>query len=179
MNYIARVLPSLGEDSVTLRSIGAVASDVVRITGDRVDPPQVAAIKGSLRMVKLLRRLVHEPIQEVPLELRIMVDGTVLVLPTATLARIRSRVLAHHRLNSGREAAERELLAALWRVRHPDSEDSIDHDHEREEFEDRVSDLASFKMFCNAWWPAVSAPAALARLADVELIKRVATSSTL
>ena len=29
MNYIARVLPSLGEDSVTLRSIGAVASDVV------------------------------------------------------------------------------------------------------------------------------------------------------
>ncbi len=176
MNYIARVLPSLGEDSVTLRSIGAVASDVVRITGDRVDPPQVAAIKGSLRMVKLLRRLVHEPFQEVPLELRIMVDGTVLALPTATLTRIRSRVLAHHRLNSGREAAERELLAALWRVRHPEPEDSIDHDHEREEFGDRVSDLASFKMFCNAWWPAVSAPAALARLADVELIKRVGTS---
>ena len=63
MNYIARVLP-LGEDAVTLRSIGAVASDVVRITGDRVDPPQVAAIKGSLRMVKVLRRLVHEPLQE-------------------------------------------------------------------------------------------------------------------
>ena len=176
MNYIARVLPSLGEDSVTLRSIGAVASDVVRITGDRVDPPQVAAIKGSLRMVMLLRRLVHEPFQEVPHELRIMVDGTVLALPTATLTRIRSRVLAHHRLNSGREAAERELLAALWRVRHPEPEDSIDHDHEREEFGDRVSDLASFKMFCNAWWPAVSAPAALARLADVELIKRVGRS---
>ena len=31
-------------------------------------------------------------------------------------------------------------------------------------------------MFCNAWWPAVSAPAALARLADVELLKRVAAS---
>jgi len=67
MNYIARVLPSLGEDSVTLRSIGAVPSDVVRITGDRVDLPQIAAIKGSLRMVKVLRRLVHEPPHEVPL----------------------------------------------------------------------------------------------------------------
>ena len=176
MNYIARVLPSLGEDSVTLRSIGAVASDVVRMTGDRVDPPQVAAVKGSLRMVKLLRRLVHEPVQELPLELRIMVEGTVLVLPTTTLARIRSHVLAHHKLNSGREAAERELLAALWRVRHPESEESVNHDHEREEFGDRVSDLASFKMFCNAWWPAVSAPAALARLADAELIKRVGAS---
>ena len=175
MNYIARVLPSLGEDSVTLRSIGAVASDVVRITGDRVDPPQAAAIKGSLRMVKVLRRLIHEPMQEVPLELRIMVDGTVLVLPAATLAHIRSHVLAHHKLNSGREAAEKELLTALWRVRHPDSEDNVDHDHGREEFEDRVSELAAFKMFCNAWWPAVSAPAALTRLAESELTKRVAT----
>lgn len=176
MNYIARVLPSLGEDSVTLRSIGAVPSDVVRITGDRVDPPPVAAIKGSLRMVKLLRRLVHEPLHDGPLELRIVVDGNVLAVPAPTLARIRSHVLAHHKLNSGREAAEKELLTALWRVRHPDPEDRADHDQVREEFEDRVSELASFKMFCNAWWPAVSAPVALARLADVELLKRISAS---
>ena len=176
MNYIARVLPSLGEDSVTMRSIGAVASDVVRISGDRVDPPRVAAVKGSLRMVKVMRRLVHEPLQEVPLELRITVEGTVLVLPAATLTRIRSRVLAHHKLNNGREAAERELVTALWQIRYSDSEDGADHDHGREEFEDRVSELASFRMFCNAWWPAVSAPTALARLADIELAKRVATS---
>ena len=176
MNYIARVLPSLGEDSVTLRSIGAVPSDVVRITGDRVDPPRVTAVKGSLRMVRVLRRMVHEPLHESPLELRIMVDGDVLAVPTATLARIRSHVLAHHKLNSGREAAEKELLTALWRVRHPDAEDRADHDPEREEFEDRVSELASFKMFCNAWWPAVGAPAALARLADVELLKKISAS---
>jgi DNA helicase IV len=176
MNYIARVLPSLGEDSVTLRSIGAVPSDVVRITGDRVDPPRVAGIKGSLRMVKVLRRLVHEPLHEGPLELRIVVDGNVLAVPAPTLGRIRSHVLAHHKLNSGREAAEKELLTALWRVRHPDPEDRADHDHVREEFEDRVSELASFKMFCNAWWPAVSAPVALARLGDVELLKRISAS---
>ena len=115
MNYIDRVLPSLGEDSVTLRSIGAVASDVVRITGDRADDPATAAIKGSLRMVRLLRRLVHEPPQEVPLELRITVQGDVLVVSADTLARIRSQVLAHHKLNTGREAAAKELLSALWR----------------------------------------------------------------
>ncbi len=177
MNYIARVLPSLGEDAVTLRSIGAVASDVVRITGDRVDPPPVAAIKGSLRMVKVLRRLVHEPLQDLPFEPKITVDGNVLVLPATTLARIRSQVLAHHKLNNGREAAEKELLSALWRVRHPDAEDGADRDHERADFDDRVSDLASFRMFCNAWWPAVSAPAALARLADVGLLKRISTSA--
>ena len=176
MNYIARVLPSLGEDSVTLRPIGAVASDVVRVSGDRVDDPQTAAIKGGLRMVKILRRLVHEPLPEVPLELRITVAGNVLVLSAGTLARIRSRVLAHHKLNTGRDAAEKELLAALWRISRPDSDDVLDHDHEREEFDDRVSELASFKMFVNAWWPTVSAPTALGRLADVELLKRISTS---
>ncbi len=75
MNYIERVLPSLGEESVTLRSIGSVASDVVRITGDRVDPAPTAAVKGSLRMMRVLRRLVHEPPQAVPLELRLIVQG--------------------------------------------------------------------------------------------------------
>jgi DNA helicase IV len=176
MNYIARVLPSLGEASVTLRSIGAVASDVVRITGDRVDEPQTAAIKGSLRMVKVLRRLVQEPPQEVPLVLRVTVNGNVLGLTADTLARIRSQVLAHHRLNTAREAVEKELLKALWRVWTPDSDDTLDHDQELEEFGDRVSELASFRMFLNAWWPAVSAPQALSRLADVELLKRISTS---
>jgi DNA helicase IV len=176
MNYIARVLPSLGEASVTLRSIGAVASDVVRITGDRVDDPQTAAIKGSLRMVKVLRRLVQEPPQEVPLLLRITVDGNVLGLTANTLARIRAQVLAHHKLNTAREAVEKELLKALWRVWTPDSDDALDHDQELEEFGDRVSELASFRMFLNAWWPAVSAPQALSRLADVELLKRISTS---
>ncbi|HEY6686617.1 MAG TPA: UvrD-helicase domain-containing protein [Propionibacteriaceae bacterium] len=176
MNYIARVLPSLGEASVTLRSIGAVASDVVRITGDRVDDPQTAAIKGSLRMVKVLRRLVQEPPQEVPLVLRVTVNGNVLGLTADTLARIRSQVLAHHKLNTAREAVEKELLKALWRVWTPDSDDAFDQDQEVEEFGDRVSELASFRMFLNAWWPAVSAPQALSRLADVELLKRISTS---
>ena len=66
MNYIARVLPSLGEDAVTLRPIRcsrlrrrsrSPATASIRL--------RLAAIKGSLRMVKVLRRLVHEPLQDV------------------------------------------------------------------------------------------------------------------
>ena len=38
MSYIERVLPSLGEDAATLRPIGRVAADVVRLRGDRLDP---------------------------------------------------------------------------------------------------------------------------------------------
>jgi DNA helicase IV len=167
LNYIERVLPSLGEESVTLRSIGAVASDVVPITGDRMDSTAVAAVKGSLRMVPILRRLVHEPPQSVPLELRVWWHGHVLVLPPDALARLRTDVLAHHRYNQGREAAERALLGALWRLR--PAEEEI----EREEFDEQVSGSAPFQMFCNAWWPAVSAVEALRRLADPTLLRKL------
>jgi hypothetical protein len=112
-----------------------------------------------------------------PLELRITVQGDVVVLPADTLARIRSQVLAHHKLNTGREAAAKELLSALWRnSQWSDTVDPADDDHERAEFYERVSDLATFKMFLNAWWPTLSAPEALARLADGELLRRISRS---
>ncbi|WP_375423127.1 HelD family protein [uncultured Friedmanniella sp.] len=167
MNYIERVLPSLGEESVTLRPIGAVAGDVVRLAGERVDPAPTAAVKGSLRMARVLRRLVAEPPQAVPLELRLTLKGHVLVLAVDALARIRAEVLARHKLNAGREAAEKALLTALWRGR------PTELDLERDEFEDAVTDTAAFTMFCLAWWPAVGAPEALARLRDRALLSRL------
>jgi len=170
MNYIERVLPSLGEESVTLRSVGTVAGDVVRLTGERVDPAATAAVKGSLRMSRVLRRLVQEPPQAVPLELRLTLKGDVLVLPVDALERIRAEVLSHHKLNAGREAAQKALLAALWRGRPADLE------MERDEFEDAVTDTAAFTMFLLAWWPAQSAPTALARLGDLALLRRLAGS---
>ena len=53
MRYIERVLPSLGEAAVALRSLGEVV-DGLRAT--RHDEPAVADIKGSARMATLLRR---------------------------------------------------------------------------------------------------------------------------
>ena len=53
MRYIERVLPSLGETAVALRSLGEVV-DGVRAT--RHDEPAVADVKGSARMAELMRR---------------------------------------------------------------------------------------------------------------------------
>jgi hypothetical protein len=170
MNYIERVLPSLGEDSVILRSIGSVASDVVKITGDRLDPPAVAAIKGSLRMVPVLRRLVTEPLPAGPLELRLTWHGHVLVLTAGTLAQVRTDVLSRHRYNHGRDAAERALLNALWRIRPPEVE------AERDDFEEQLASTEAFQVFVNAWWPLIGAPESLARLADPALLVRLSAS---
>ena len=166
MTYIERVLPSLGEDAVTLRSIGAVAADVVELRGERADDAAVATIKGSLRMVAVLKRLVNEPWQDVPLELFVTMQGDVLRLGADELSRIRADVLAHTKLNAGREPAERALLNALWRKRG-------DIDLERDDFDERVTDSAAFAVFTNAWWPRVSATDALARLASPTLTARL------
>ena len=47
MSYVERVLPSLGEDTAELRSLGHVVDG---ISADRLDPPALASLKGSLRM---------------------------------------------------------------------------------------------------------------------------------
>ena len=167
MNYIERVLPSLGEDAVTLRPIGGVAADVVRLRGERLDPPATAAVKGSLRMTKLLRRLAYEPPADGPTELRLTVKGHVLVLPSRVLVEIRHDALAHHKVNLGRAAAERSLLTALWRVRPPDL------DQDRDEFDEQVTNTAIFERFADAWWPPVAATDALTRLADSSLVRQL------
>ena len=167
MTYIERVLPSLGEDAVTLRSVGGVASDVVEIRGERADHAAVATTKGSLRMIEVLKRLVNEPWQDVPSELVVTLQGHVLRLGPAELPRVRSDVLAHTKLNAGREPAEKALLTALWRKR-PEQLDL-----ERDDFDERVTDSAAFAVFTNAWWPRVSATDALARLASPALAARL------
>ncbi|SDU95226.1 DNA helicase IV [Microlunatus sagamiharensis] len=171
LNYIERVLPSLGEESVTLRSMGSVPSDVLAVTGERVDDAPTAAVKGSLRMLPVLKRLVLEPLADQPLELRVVVQGQVLVLRSGQLAGIRRDVLSHHKLNAGREAAEKALLNALWRSR------PREVDMERDEFDDVVTSLASFTTFGHAWWPSVSATSALRRLSDPALAARLSEGS--
>ncbi len=171
MNYIERVLPSLGEESVTLRSIGAVASDVVRLGGDRVDSREVGVIKGRLAMVGILKRLAAEPPNGAPGMLAITIKGEPLVLRSDTLARIRSEVLSRYRVNQGREAAESALVNALWQSK----PDTIELD--RQQFGELVTEMATFRMFCNAWWPYLSAEDTLARLADPLTLERVAARS--
>jgi len=114
MNYIERVLPSLGEDSVTLRSIGQVASDVVRLGPERLDSAAAATVKGGLRMVRLLRRLVRDhAVVAAAGDLRVVVRGEALVVPAERLEAIRGEVLRHHTVNGGRAVALERVLAAL------------------------------------------------------------------
>jgi DNA helicase IV len=170
MNYIERVLPSLGEDSVTLKAIGGVAGDVLGLTSERVDEAAAATVKGSLTMLTVLRRLVRTPLIDHPeaLRVRVTVKGEVLGLGAQELARIRDHVLAGTKLNRGRKQATDQVVHALVR-KFPD-----DVSIEPAELEGRVRDHPSLAMFMNAWWPTLTATRVLARLADPAVVAAVA-----
>ena len=105
MNYIERVLPSLGEESVTLRSVGSVASDVVPVRGDRADPGRWPRSR-QLADVRVLRD--WSPSRRKRSDGAAGdVQGHVLVLREAVLDQIRLDVLAHYKLNQGRERPRR------------------------------------------------------------------------
>ncbi len=168
MTYIERVLPSLGEDSVTLRSLGQVACDVLPLPHvSRLDPAEAATVKGSLRMVAVLRRLVSLPPVGVDL-LGVSVKGEALVLRAAELAQIRSGVLAGHQLNRARAAAETALVSALWR-KAPDDLDVEGFDH----FDTLVRESSAFERFVAQWWPSVAATDLLRSLGDPEVVAQV------
>ncbi|MCI1746787.1 MAG: AAA family ATPase [Acidipropionibacterium sp.] len=174
MNYIERVLPSLGEDSVTLRSVGDLATDVLRRGSDRLDESRAATLKGSLQMVGMLDRLVGLPLSADPafLSLRVTVKGEVLTLKAAALARTRARILSRNKYNRGLDAVKQSLLDQLW-SRMPD--DAIaSYELTREDFDEMVTSQASFRMFLHAWWPPMSAEDELARLSERAVIDRVA-----
>ncbi|MEU7609762.1 AAA family ATPase [Micromonospora sp. NPDC049204] len=168
VEYIASVLPSLGEDTATLHSLGTLFPGM---TATRTDPPEVAAVKGSLRMRRVLERAVRDAVPDGPGELRLLYRGTLLRLDRAALDRIRDRALHRGaRRNEVRRAGFDGVFAALWAqarevgVRLPD----------QRTFEAEIADRAEFREFLKAWWPRLHPRHVLGWLARPERLRRYA-----
>ncbi len=161
-SYIERVLPSLGEDTVTLRSLGDVV-DVV--STERLDVPAAAAVKGSLQIRQVLSRAAHDTVPDAPEEFREFVAGQAVRLDRRALDQVRTRVLRQHQRNLGRPAALQLLADAAFRQSgHPD----------REEFLGRFEDHLEVDGFMSAWWPQVDPREVVLWLADEERLRRYA-----
>ncbi|MGO0577150.1 HelD family protein [Ornithinimicrobium panacihumi] len=159
--YIERVLPSLGEDSVVLRSIGDV---VAGMTGTRLDPPETATVKGSLRIRQLLARLSRLAIPDAPELLRLFVMGHAVRLERRHLDRARAQVLRHHHRNTAYDAAVQALAQIAWeQVQAPSGE--------KDEFLDRFADSGDVEIFMREWWRPLDPREMLLWLADEELVR--------
>jgi DNA helicase IV len=150
MNYIERVLPSLGETSVTLRSLGEVV-DGVRASVH--DDAVAGAAKGSARMVPVLRRLVSSPQPGEPTDFRYFYKDDVLTLNARELAGIRRNLLGSMKRNRAYSRVPAVLAAALWSK--VNGERALEKGEA--EFLDTVRDDHRFVDFVEAWWPPAEA----------------------
>ncbi|MCM4080384.1 HelD family protein [Paractinoplanes hotanensis] len=148
VHYIATVLPSLGEDTATLRSLGSLVPGYDAV---RVDPSDVAAIKGSLRMRRVLERASHDAVPDGPVELRLLYRGALLRLNRADLDRIRRSALPRGaRRNEVRGTGFDRVFDALWTQARQQKVSGLP---EKREFEAELADRTDFRDFLKAWWP--------------------------
>jgi DNA helicase IV len=159
MRYIERVLPSLGETAVTLRSIGEVVDGV---HGIRHDSAAVAAVKGSRRMLTLLRRSVRDAVPGAPTEFRVFYRDDVLMLDDRRLRALRRHLLGAQRRNRAAERVPTALLDALWQQVVGERASARGKD----EFALEIGNSDEFLAFAAQWWPTLDAVEVWHWLAD-------------
>lgn len=113
LDYIDQVLPALGETGVTLTTIDQL---VENISPNHDDPPEVAKIKGSLNMARVMKSLVEsrQRIPRSPIPLNI--NGTVITLdPEDVMHAARRARDTHKPHNEARNIFAKDLLNRLAR----------------------------------------------------------------
>ncbi|WP_432124594.1 HelD family protein [Streptomyces sp. C10-9-1] len=190
--YTEGVLPSLGEEGqVAIRAVGSLV-DGAEATA--YDEPAVARIKGSSRMLKVLRKaargaleqpgaaapsgqlaLGEEPAAPAADRLRVVAFGRRLELEAGDLRRVRAIALGGTTpVNLLRPRARRLLLDALYAKsgaagRHSDPELAAEL---RASFDEDVSTEDAFLEFLDAWWPELTPRGVLAAMADERRLGR-------
>ncbi|KMS65957.1 HelD family protein [Prauserella rugosa] len=168
-SYISRVLPSMGETNVELRSLGELL-DGMQAT--RYDPAPLAAVKGSLRMRKVLLKALRDTPPEAPTELRIVYKGEVLKLGAKELEKARKKVhSAGGPPNRSRVRAAETLLEALA----DKAEENAKAGGPQLDRADVVHDLGEridFHRFLVTWWPVLYPAQVLRWLGDERKLAR-------
>ncbi len=169
MRYIERVLPSLGETAVALRSLGEVVDGV---HASRHDLPAVADVKGSARMAELMRRLARQAVPDAPRELKIFYRDDTILLGGRELGQIRRQLLSQGKRNRQLPRVASALLDSMWRQ----VQGERGRVRGKEEFVDTMLGTPAFVEFALSWWPALDATHVLGWLRDPELLQRVGES---
>jgi DNA helicase IV len=166
MRYIERVLPSLGETAVALRSLGEVVGG---IRATRHDEPAVADVKGATRMAELLRRTARQHAPGAPTSFRIYWRDETIVLDPGLLGRLRRQLMSQGRRNRQLPRVAKTLLDAMWRQ----VTGERGRERGREAFDDDMLGHEGFVEFASAWWPPLDAPTVFGWLRDPEFLARV------
>jgi hypothetical protein len=174
-DYIERVLPSLGEGGAALRSLGDVVNGA---EATRHEDAARAKLKGSPRMVRILRKAANDAPWGAPKDVRLIYQGTFFTLDAPQLVALRERMLrgGNRRPNAVRADVIRALQDAAWNAYQNAKRaagDASPYDEYPDLLEDDkrtfLSELRSerpFADFVSAWWPQRSPLEVLRSLGD-------------
>ncbi|MET7503024.1 HelD family protein [Streptomyces microflavus] len=202
--YTEGVLPSLGEEGqVAIRAVGSLSDEAAGTAGATTyDEPAVARIKGSSRMLHVLRKAARGALEQggrpaprqegqlsfgeepadgatapaaTPNRLRVVAFGARVELAADDLQRIRNNVLSGTApVNLLRPRARKLLLDALW-SRSSGRGRYTDPQlvaELRSSFDEDVSTETPFLEFLNAWWPELTPRRVLAAMSDERRLAR-------
>ncbi|MFJ8074645.1 HelD family protein [Streptomyces sp. NPDC096176] len=196
--YTEGVLPSLGEEGqVAIRAVGSLVDGAEATV---YDEPAVARVKGSSRMLKVLRKAARGALEMpaqapaedkdeqlafgeepaapagTPTRLRVVAFGRRLELEAGELQRIRLAVLGGTApVNLLRPRARRLLLDALYAKSGAAGRHTGDPElaaELRSSFDEDVTGEDTFTAFLDAWWPELTPRAVLAAMADERRLGR-------
>ena len=106
LRYIEEVLPSLGEHEVHLATLATLRPEArPRAT----EPTEVAAVKGDMRMERVIRKAVADRQHVLPRNINLLVDGLALRISR----RDSSRIVGRAKRRRGTHNARRPYVAAL------------------------------------------------------------------
>jgi RecA/RadA recombinase len=149
-SYISRVLPSMGETNVELRALGEVLDG---LEATRQDPAPLAAVKGSLRMRKVLLRALRDTPPGAPEEMRIVYRGEVLKLSARDLEKVRRKAHTQGAPPNRSRLRAAELLLDALAAR---AEEHAKDDGKQLDRAELITDLGEridFHRFLVVWWP--------------------------
>ncbi|MBB4685448.1 HelD family protein [Amycolatopsis jiangsuensis] len=149
-SYISRVLPSMGETNVELRALGEVLDG---LEATRQDTSALAAVKGSLRMRKVLLRALRDTPPEAPDELRIVYRGEVLKLAGRELEKVRRKAHTQGAPPNRSRVRVAELLLAALADKAEEYAKADGKEIDRAELITDLGERIDFHRFLVVWWP--------------------------
>ena len=155
VDYVSHVLPTLGETAARLVSLDTL---VPGVTVSGRDGQDVAAVKGSLRMADLLRRVARAAGRPPLSDVRIVFRGRSVLVPAREQSTRRSQIerspRSHNSLHGQARTALVNLVVRAW-LRASDTDEWSDRakDELREEAAADLRDDVDFERALAAFWP--------------------------
>lgn len=177
LQYIEQVLPSLGETDVVLLTPSQLVPGVV---ANAIDAPEVAAIKGDVRMTQVISNAVRDRVRVPRRDVTITLErGSTVTISARALEDAKRSVPRHLPFHEGRDPFLRRVLDTLAKdLCRSRSDDPGDPDARQQAIEDLIDDR-HVRRTLNLMWLPITPETLVRRLLSDETALRSAATGVL